>query len=176
MYIIENGSKIPHYMSEKVTCSSCGESWRECQQKIFGLYCTDYVYYKFRCSPTTYDRKDSTAQFTKGFNRALDYHKFKMTGKLIPKAKYFPPACLKYELKGIIEEIEGEIEDYVKRERKISLNDPELPRRSKQSKEDVSVTSEEVEAAFLTKRGAMIVSSHFLNATIHSMLLIARHT
>ena len=49
----------------------------------------------------------------------MDYILFKERGRLIPKAKYFPPPCLKTDLEYTCSEIEDDLEEYCRKERAV---------------------------------------------------------
>ena len=58
-------------------------------------------------------RKRCTQVFTSAYNASYEFYCFQQTQQLLPKAYYYPPACLKSRLFDFIIEIEEEIEEHI---------------------------------------------------------------
>ena len=92
-----------------VLCPQCDTHFTYCHGKIYSAYCWAYAYQQFHLAPLNWSRKTCTMSYTRAYNRALDYIVFKEKNKLVIKAKFFPPACLKTNLDECCEEIEADL-------------------------------------------------------------------
>lgn len=111
-------------------CPQCDTHIQYCHGKIFAAYCSAYAYQQFHIAPMTWSRRNCTAAYTRAYNRALDYIMYKEKGKLLVKAKFFPPACLKHDLEECIQEIEEDLVQMRTEERSVltcKLFDNEKP-------------------------------------------------
>ena len=92
-------------------CPQCDTHTTFCHGKIFTSFSSTYTYQQFHLAPLSWSRRTATYAYTKAYNRALDYILFKEKGKLLVKAKFFPPACMKHDLDETIDKIEADLEE-----------------------------------------------------------------
>ena len=105
--------QLPLVVNRDDLCAACGGNGSLCHYKMFGKYCTEVVDMAFREHPADTTRKSCVTAFTKAYNRSLDFRFFQMNTKLMPKAFYFIPSCLKDQLEHDILDVQQEQEDHL---------------------------------------------------------------
>ena len=78
----------------KKTCKHCNTKLTSCHDVLFGMFCISAVVRYYKENTTMAEDLVAKKVFINSYNNALEFHNFKITGKMRAVEMVYPPICL----------------------------------------------------------------------------------